>query len=189
VGRDLELEAPQHKEIVHTQLKALVPLEREVPRLEALGGLPRLEAIVLVEGHPGREPEAREKMHDAVDHRLRHGEDDTAAWAEECRTCRGGAPLPIVVHVLEDGEHRDRIEAFVSAQIVGEETAHEAHSTIFTLGREIRVDPDAARDTRLQDAEERAIRTTHVEYASAVRDMWRCFRDTPPLEYSVKGLH
>lgn len=139
--------------------------------------------------HPDDDAEPREEVHDAIDRWFGHGEHHASARAQHRGASGGGFALRDVIEVLEDGEHGDRVELIVHAQVIGKRAAHQTHSPVNRLRRESRIDADPAGDAIRQDPEESAVGAAHIEDARALRDVRRGLRDAPALQGAIDELH
>ena len=165
-----------------------MPLQSKASRLEALRRPPRFKAVVLVERHPRNESEACQGVNDPVYDGLGHREHDATPGLNERAARVRRADLRVVVEVLEDREHGDRIEWAHVAQIVRETSTDETNAVPGGFVREIRIDADAAGDPTSQLPEQRAVRAADVEHASASRDVGRRLGDAPALQDAIEEL-
>jgi glycosyltransferase involved in cell wall biosynthesis len=145
--------------------------------------------VVLVYRHARNEPEAPEGVDDAIDRGVGDRHDESSLGAK--KTAAGGdrVGLLVIVKMLEDREHRDRLKAIVGLEIARKVAAHEANAIALRAGGEIRIDADATGDSRSENPEERAVGATHVEDARAGRDVRRGLRDAPALQNAIESLH
>ena len=74
-GRPARLRPPvcgssaENKQMVQAQLEPLAPHELEIRGREYLEGLPHLETVMLLQGHPLDKSQAPQQFQDDIDHR------------------------------------------------------------------------------------------------------------------------
>jgi len=154
--------------------------EPESGRLEDRPRLCGGESVMLLEGHPFREPQPLQDRDDPIHRRLRDGRDEPPPLAEQARRRGTHRRVRRGREVLDDREHRDRVEALVR-RVGGEHAAHEPDALAPLRRRRVGVDADPAGHPVAQHVEQLTVGASDVEHARSGRDPRRGHRDAPSL--------
>ena len=142
--------------------------------------------MVLMNRHSRHQPQSTKQMNDAIDRRLRDGEDDPSTRSQECAARCRCPDLSTVIKVLEHREHRDRIEQLGRLEVIREPSFDIADPVCGVGGVEIRIDAYATGDATAHQPEQRAVGAANVEDSGALWKIRRRLLDTPTLEHAIE---
>ena len=148
---------------------------------EDLGGLARLEPIVLVERHAVDQPKELEDIQQVVDQRRGRRDHEKSAGLQMLVAALRHDGLAFPRDVLENRHHRDHVKMWLSFQRLGENAGNELGVRHRGTRREIGVDAHAITDELAELPEQSAIRASDIEQPRGLVDIGRCLRYPPAL--------
>lgn len=97
----------KEKDVVQAQLKARMALQGKTMTTEYGGDAAYIETVMFFRRYPVGEAQSDKNLENTVHGRVRHCGDEATAFAQDPKSfCREGI---LVVHMFQNGQHRDDI--------------------------------------------------------------------------------
>jgi hypothetical protein len=136
--------APEYEQVVKTKLERSCCFKAEARSPEQRNRFSRIEAEVLMQLHPIRQPQCLLKVDDAIDDRRRHGDDHATSWSEE--PVAGGRELWLRVErdVLQHRQSNNGVKRLWITDVLGKIPRDQLEAAVNGCRSGLRVDAEAA---------------------------------------------
>src|ERR1700733_4733566 len=179
----------EDKKVVQTHFESRISQEPHEWRRQFLRNDAGIEAMMALGIHAVQEVQPDADIQEAVDQRSWNGDDHPAPWIEHRRRRLEPILARFVWHVLDDCEHRDRVEPFGRVEGVGKSPSSELVRTGGPIARLIWIDTDTGFDEGAGLSKQRAVCTADVEHVGAVGHPPERLGNAFALQKTIDAVH